>query len=325
MTYLLPHARTRIKRFAPVAPARTVVSETVNAAGDGSVADHVAHVRECVRLACLLEATAVKPGNVHPFASFEDARYEDFVKAADVVAEPLSRTTATSVGRSVLEAVRRTREVASHNVNLGITMLLAPLCAVPSGWSIRAGLPDVLAELDESDAGPLYEAIRLSGAGGLGEVKGGDVRAEPTGSLREMMRLAAERDTIAAEYADGFPLVLDFGLPRLEVLDDFATRWEEHVVRLHLELMARQPDTLIARKCGVATAKESASRAYDVLAAGWPTERLGQTLFRELDDWLRADGHRRNPGTTADLVAACLFVGFRDRLLKPPSELPTFG
>ena len=29
----------------------------------------------------------------------------------------------------------------------------------------------------------------------------------------------------------------------------------------------------------------------------------------ELDFWLRSDGHRRNPGTTADFIGAAIFVG----------------
>ena len=42
-----------------------------------------------------------------------------------------------------------------------------------------------------------------------------------------------------------------------------------------------------------------------------------QTKLQELDEWLRADGHRRNPGTTADLVAASLFAAFREGVLRP--------
>lgn len=284
---------------------------------------HVEHTRQCVRLACLLEVTALKPGNVHPLASFEDATYQDFTRAADAAADSLSNATPTTVGKSILDAVAATRSVTPTNVNLGILLLLGPLCAVPEGWSVRAGLPDVLAGLDEDDAADVYEAIRMAKPGGLNHVETGDVQEGPTGSLVEMMQLAANHDAIAAEYVHGFPLVLDFGLPRLEVLDDFAAKWEEHVVGLHLELMARRPDTLIARKCGEAVAEDAASRAYDVLAAGWPSTQLGRDLFREFDNWLREDGHRRNPGTTADLVAACLFVGFRDGLLKRP-QLPMF-
>jgi triphosphoribosyl-dephospho-CoA synthase len=32
------------------------------------------------------------------------------------------------------------------------------------------------------------------------------------------------------------------------------------------------------------------------------------SCVRELDQFLRADGHRRNPGTTADLIAATLAI-----------------
>ena len=38
----------------------------------------------------------------------------------------------------------------------------------------------------------------------------------------------------------------------------------------------------------------------------------------ELDFWLRSDGHRRNPGTTADLIATTLFVAIQNRNLQTP-------
>jgi triphosphoribosyl-dephospho-CoA synthase len=41
---------------------------------------------------------------------------------------------------------------------------------------------------------------------------------------------------------------------------------------------------------------------------------LGRADF---DDWLREGGHGRNPGTTADLVTAGLFVGLREGWLSP--------
>ena len=38
----------------------------------------------------------------------------------------------------------------------------------------------------------------------------------------------------------------------------------------------------------------------------------------DFDAWLRADGHRRNPGTTADLVTASLFAALRDGMIAVP-------
>jgi triphosphoribosyl-dephospho-CoA synthase len=93
---------------------------------------------------------------------------------------------------------------------------------------------------------------------------------------------------------------------------------EPSIIHCHLHLMASYPDTLIARKCGMAEAVESAARARRVLEAGWPHTRDGRTALVELDVWLRADGHRRNPGTSADLTAACLFVALREGTIAVP-------
>jgi triphosphoribosyl-dephospho-CoA synthase len=49
----------------------------------------------------------------------------------------------------------------------------------------------------------------------------------------------------------------------------------------------------------------------------------GEAYWRavsDLDFWLRSDGNRRNPGTTADLIAAALFAGLRDDRLRPPYD-----
>ena len=45
---------------------------------------------------------------------------------------------------------------------------------------------------------------------------------------------------------------------------------------------------------------------------------LGQTAGSDLDFWLRSDGQRRNPGTSADLIAAGLFAALRERKIAGP-------
>jgi triphosphoribosyl-dephospho-CoA synthase len=87
---------------------------------------------------------------------------------------------------------------------------------------------------------------------------------------------------------------------------------EEAIVWCQLTLLARHPDTLIARKMGSAEAEEATRRAGAVLAADWPTASAGRQAFAEFDAWLRQDGNARNPGTTADLVTACLFAALRE-------------
>ena len=77
-------------------------------------------------------------------------------------------------------------------------------------------------------------------------------------------------------------------------------------------------DLLIARKCGEKTAQQAADRASNVLQSGTPLEEPYERALADFDFWLRCDGHRRNPGTTADLLTAGLFVLLRDGLVKPP-------
>ncbi len=267
--------------------------------------------------ACLMEATARKPGNVHPEAKFADLCYEDFVRSAQWASPHLARAGTNGVGSAVREAIRATRERVGTNTNLGIALLIAPLAAVPLDSTLVAGIEGVLRALTAEDASRVYEAIRLAQPGGMGNVKDGDVAALPPTDLLWAMNQAADRDWIARQYVSGFDDLLQIAVPLLVVWRP-AAGWEVRVIHLHLELMARWPDTLIARKCGLVIAEESARRARAVLDSGWPDNAAGQVAIQEFDAWLRSDGHRRNPGTTADAVAATLFAALRDRRVTFP-------
>jgi triphosphoribosyl-dephospho-CoA synthase len=269
-------------------------------------------LEEMLRAACVLEATVRKAGNVHPEASFADLAYEDFIVSANAAAPILARACELGVGRAILEAVAATKEVTRSNTNLGIILLLAPLAAVPRQTRLADGIGDVLKGLTLDDTQLAYQAIRLAQPGGMGQVDNEDISRPPTTTLREAMCLAAERDLVARQYADNFSIVLESGLPYLKRAGDFALHWETAIIGLQLELLARYPDSLIVRKCGRETAGEVSRRAAAVLKAGaHGTERARIELAR-FDTWLRADGNRRNPGTTADLIAAILFAAFRD-------------
>lgn len=266
-------------------------------------------------LACVYEATAPKPGNVHPRARFEDATsYSDFVTSAVAVGPILGQAQVAGVGRTVLEAIRATRGVAGTNTNLGTLLLLAPLAAVPTEQSLQEGVGEVLNRLTTEDTRLVYEAIRLSEAGGLGRSDQSDVfsDAPPQLNLVDAMRLAAERDSIARQYVNGFADV--FAGPASWIEGGSSRGWplSAAIVHAHVRQLALGIDSLIFRKCGPQIAREASDRAAAVLEAGSPGEPAYQQALGALDAWLRADGHRRNPGTTADLIAAGLFVLLRE-------------
>jgi triphosphoribosyl-dephospho-CoA synthase len=278
-------------------------------------------VGQCFTLATIMEATVPKPGNIHRGADFEDASYPDFIIAASMVGPMFDALPQIPLGELILRAVVRTREMVNTNTNLGTLLLLGPLAKVPRTSTLHEGVGQVLDLLSPQDARDVYEAIRFAQPGGLGKVADADIADEPPADLRAAMRSAAERDMVARQWANQFQEVFEVVVPRLEAALAVGPDLPAAIVHLHVELMARFPDSLIARRCGPEIAAQSAARAQKVLDSGKPGDDAYDRGLSDLDYWLRTDGHRRNPGTTADLVAAGLFVALRDGIIKPPFRL----
>jgi triphosphoribosyl-dephospho-CoA synthase len=273
-------------------------------------------VVRAAQLACVLEASAEKPGNVTPSHDFDDTSYEDMLRSGIALGGELDRAGERPVGETVLAAVRAARAAAGANTNLGIALLLAPLArAALEGGQLRERLGDVLRALTVDDARAAYEAIRLAAPGGLAEPVAHDVRDEPQVTLREAMAAAAQRDTVASEYVTDHAVTFELGLPALaDGLAD-GLRPRDAIVELSLQLLAAVPDTLIARKRGTETAGRVADGARQVLSAGGVRSAGGRTALAEFDGSLRGDGNALNPGTTADLVTAVLFVALLEGVL----------
>jgi triphosphoribosyl-dephospho-CoA synthase len=270
------------------------------------------------QLACVLEASAEKPGNVTPSHDFDDTSYEDMLRSGIALGPELGRAGARGVGETVLASVRASRDAAGANTNPGIALLLAPLARAvltPSDGPLRERLGEVLRALTVDDARDAYAAIRLAGAGGLAERVEHDVRDEPRVTLREAMAAASQRDTIASEYVTDHAVTFELGLPALSDALGDGLRPRDAIVELALRVLAAVPDTLIARKRGPEAAGRVAAGARQVLTAGGVRSARGRTALAGFDASLREDGNALNPGTTADLVTAVLFVALLEGAL----------
>ncbi len=259
-----------------------------------------------VQLACLLEVSAAKPGNITPAHDFSDTTYVDMVRSALALGPVFARRRVRqqSVGGLIADGVRATSRVAGGNTNLGIVLLFSPLVRAEvtrrDGEGLRSSTERTLAQLDVDDAAAAFEAIVEARPGGLGEAPEHDVRAPARVSLREAMAAAAHRDSIASEYATGYGIVFDTGLPLLaDALGDGVPTLEA-IVSVHIGLLASRPDTLIERKAGTAAAQAVTAAAREVLK--------GTRTLQDFDASLRGGDHLLNPGTTADLVAATLLA-----------------
>lgn len=284
-------------------------------------------VEEAVFTACRLELLALKPGNVHIHAEGHGMSVTQFLGSAAAIA-PILATPDRPVGEAILRAVAATRDVAGCNTNLGIVLLLAPLAAAAlcrdKGEPLRLRLARVLDTLSVADAADAFAAIRLALPAGLGETPQHDVAEAPRIDLRAAMAAAADRDLIARQYATAFADVFTFGVARgCSALRRGASA-AEAASAIHLGFMALHPDTHIARKHGAAVAERVRDQAFRL------ERRLANGLvFGGTDSGHRAGAARRllafdralkrrglNPGTSADLTVACLFV------LRLAGELP---
>lgn len=270
---------------------------------------------QCTMLACCWEVTIPKPGNVHRGADFDDVGYRDFLTSAAIIAPVIEAVTLQTVGKTILEAIQATERWVGSNTNLGTVLLLAPLAAVPREQTLSRGIADILNLLDAQDAQHVYQAIQIARPAGMGQVEDMDVATTAPTCLVTAMRSAADRDLVARQYANNYEQLLGEVVPWLSGAMEQGWTIEDAVVHTHLRLMSTYPDSLIARKCGSEVAAESARLATRALSAGEPGELDYGAAVADLDFWLRSDGHRRNPGTTADMIAAGLFTMLREEII----------
>jgi triphosphoribosyl-dephospho-CoA synthase len=276
-----------------------------------STARTATDIAALAQLACLLEVSAPKPGNVSPGRHFADLTYEDFLTSAVAIGPAFTRVADQSLGATIRQAIEMTACWTKTNTNLGIVLLLAPLAKAATmarGGELRGALHRVLDETTVEDARDVYAAIRRASPGGLGRSETQDVANEPDVTLLEAMRLAADRDGIAREYETTFAVTFEHGAPALARARADGLSWGDAVVETYLSLLARSIDTHIVRRTGAAAAERVSAQARAVLEAGGVRSAAGRQAVEEMDRAMRDARNSNNPGTTADLTAAAIFV-----------------
>ncbi len=262
-------------------------------------------------LACWIEATAPKAGNVHPSASFHNMTYRDFYESALAIGKVFDCAEFRTIGQLILESRLATMKVTEVNTNLGTTLLFGPIArAMVRSRSVSEldteNLRAALRELQPMDAEQIYQAIRLANPGGLGQVPKLDIRDDAPADVMEAMSHAASRDWIAAEYVEVFPKTLALA-EHFENDRSLGASWFQTVCRRQCWALAHWGDSLIIRRNGRELDRQVRTLAMEAWSA-LPDEVRFEAAYRKLDAFLREDGHQRNPGTTADLLAGGLFI-----------------
>ncbi len=269
------------------------------------------------RQACMRELDALKPGNVHRYSDGHRMTLEDFITSADVSAGPLT-TSGIGLGERIFRGVEATRKAVGCNTNLGILMLCAPLIQALLDEHIERQIPlrdrlhRVLSQADESDTQWLFRAIALAAPGGLGTSEKYDIRDAARVPLLEVMQHASERDQIARQYITDFTDLYDYALPCLRACE-LHRNWV--MTELYLNLLARFPDTHIRRKHGFNKALEVSLHAAELAKGLSQADKPEHYLLRLLQADTEFKREGINPGTTADMTVATLFISYLESML----------
>lgn len=277
------------------------------------------NIARCAQLAMVLDVSATpKPGNIDRDHDYSDTRFEHFLASAVGVYPVLEEAARSDSGvgsfirQAVLESARWQR---GGNTHFGAFILLVPLViaggACDDTECLRKRAEQVVKETTVDDAVELYKAfsdakVRVKPVGDLdlSDSASVDKIKEQGLTLFDMMEMSAGYDIIAGEWVNGFSKT--FECARL-ILEKIKTHnINDAVVFSFMEMLARNKDTFIRTKFDSEKAEEVSRRAAEILKKSGNDVEIMRNNIHAFDRELLDEGV--NPGSTADIIIAGLFV-----------------
>ena len=292
-------------------------------------------IAKLAQIASVLEVSGwPKPGNVHRTRNYDDMVFQDFVISAVVIGDTMEEVAKQSkeiddlskaeLGKYILQAVNETNKWIRTNTNLGIMMMCIPIAAAAAISDSFDEIQDNVGRLMDAttvdDAVNLYDAINVADAGGMGDQEEFDVKSEKAKdelcannqTMFDVLEISAGWDRLADELTNKMPVCFEIGYPT------FSHAWQSYddvdvinkaSVLTFMTILSQIPDTLISRKYGNEMAESVSKKAEELLAFKEDDSFVEKLL--EFDDYLY--GNKLNPGTTADLTAASIFLSYLAR------------
>jgi len=274
------------------------------------------YIARCAVLSMILEVSGTpKPGNIDRDHDYVGTKYEDFLASAVGVYPVMEKACHEGgIGSLILEASGESvLWQGGGNTHFGAYILLFPLIKAAMRGPVdllRDNAIEIVKETTIEDAVDFYRAfsmvdVRMKDKEGLasGE-KELDVGSES--SLEELsrrgitmydiMQISAKNDLVAREWIEGFRRTF-IAAEKIAGRRKAGTM-NDAIVLSYLELLAEEPDTFIAKKYDLEKAVYVQGLAVDALERRMTLRELSHRLYVE----------KINPGSTADIVIAGLFV-----------------
>ena len=296
------------------------------------------YVGNCATLSALLEVSAYpKPGNIHRLKDFPSTSYEHFlasgVALGPIMGEIAQRSSLSTewsnicLGKGIKDAVDEMFWWQSGgNTHLGVIMLFTPLSA-GAGVCLKKGsiessmlreyTKEIISKANYTDSLNIYTAIDAAmSQENLGKQDKLDVKNEESREkiIKEninplqIFEICKNRDSICSEWVTGFKIVFELGYPYLSQRLTEGDNINNATLDTFLKILSENPDSLITRKAGKISANYVSQKAEKIIKKGGTQNEEGLKLLWSLDEELSKENGRLNPGTTADLTAASLYV-----------------
>jgi len=298
--------------------------------------DNISYIVRCAQLAMAYEVTAThKPGNVDRCHDYPDTTMQHFLSSAIGVYPAFEHAAAGGkIGECIYQAVEESMKWhKGGNTHFGAFLLLIPL--ISAAGKMGVGMEDIInsklsdfslflpllretaaglvQHTDTEDAVNLYRAFNIGGVKvadlskravtglDVNSPDSVDVIVENGVTLFDLMQISQGYDTIAKEWVDGFKLCFSTADSIASSMKDMS--FNDAISFAFLRLLASRPDTFIQTKFDHDTAVMVSRKASVVLDEFIDGNR---EHLKEFDLYLL--GCNMNPGTTADIVIAALFI-----------------
>ncbi len=288
-------------------------------------------IMKASQIACCLEVSSFKPGNVHRNRDYKDIKYHHFLLSGIAFGNVVYEASQDNkdIGKYIKSAVIESKKWSPTNANLGIIMLHMPI-GMASGKidgfnenTLKKEIIAITKNTTVNDAINVYEAIEIAMPNINPPKEGPDAQkndakhelVEKNLTLYDVFKISSTWDSISKEWTEGF----NISFKGYSLLNEY---YMEHkninlaITKTFLSILSEHPDTLIARKKDLDTSKMVSEMAKNILYNGFKKEDI-----EEFDKVLSKEGNKLNPGTTADLVASSLMIFLLDRIDKNDTVL----
>jgi triphosphoribosyl-dephospho-CoA synthase len=270
-------------------------------------------VKMAFEYACKLDVFSIKPGNVfHGYPAY-GMTHKDFLQSSMACSDIICEQN-MDIGEKILECVKSSMDVVGCNTNLGIILLCVPIVEAlymdKNHIFNQSNLKKVISNINEDQTKKIYKAINVANAGGMGLKDEFDLNNNKSKgfTILEAMNFASSYDYIAEEYSNNFN----------NIINTISVNWRKYFKQMgsgenattatFLNLISSNPDSLIARKYGLDKAK-AVSEGFKAISNQYCASKNPNNLNNQLlllDSELKIQG--LNPGTTADVVVASIFL-----------------